>query len=199
MRKYEFQGVIVCGVINFLYEMLKTAYGIPEVSYRLLLFRYTLVIAYGCYLASANYNRHKILAVVSFCIGFTVIVLIRFVGVEVPFIEYWQGTSVLGVLYLIPLASFLILNPIHNVVIETIGKASFHVYLTQKVYFAYVDDHVYEFIESRVLQDVFNIVLCSVVGIIFYYLETPISNWIMKKISAINNKTSMINASRKCR
>ncbi len=57
VQRYHFNGVFFCGGINLIYEILKFAYGMNEGCYRLLIFRYTLCIAYGSYLAMGGGNQ----------------------------------------------------------------------------------------------------------------------------------------------
>ena len=66
VRRYNFSGVIICGLINFIYEILKYAYEMNAGCYRLLLFSYTLLIAYGCYLALYDYKNHGLLIMFSY-------------------------------------------------------------------------------------------------------------------------------------
>ena len=49
--RYRFAGVVFFGGCNLLYEILQRLYGMGESCYRLLIFRYLLLIAYGCWLA----------------------------------------------------------------------------------------------------------------------------------------------------
>ena len=49
IKKFKYNGVILCGILNFIYELLKSAYGVSLSTYRLLIFRYVLIIAVGCY------------------------------------------------------------------------------------------------------------------------------------------------------
>lgn len=184
VQKYAFKGVVICGVLNFIYEMTKNAYGVSEETYRLLLFRYLLLIAYGCYLASPNYKRHRSLAIISFLMGFIAIVLIQYVEIETFFVVYWKGTCVWTVLYLIPFARKLIINPAHFKPFEMIGKASYHVFLVQMVWFNYAAGIAYAFVENRALQMLMNLAVSFIVGIIFYQIETRITSSVTSRIKA---------------
>ena len=48
------RGLVICLVVNILYEILKWAYEMNIECYRLLLFRYIFIIAFGCYLIFIN-------------------------------------------------------------------------------------------------------------------------------------------------
>ena len=75
VQKHDFNGVLICFFINLSYEFLRRMYGMPVGEYRLLLFRYTLLISYGSYLAMGNYKRHAKLSRISFFIGIIYIIV----------------------------------------------------------------------------------------------------------------------------
>ena len=182
IRKYDFNGLILCGFINFMYELLRRAYNMNLDCYRLLVFRYTLVIAYGCYYAMGKYKRHKLLSVVSFCVGVSYILITRYVGVVPPITNYWTATCMWACLYLIPFIGPVIVNGSSNRFFEQLGKASFDIFLVQMVYYTRpVLDFVYKYVQNRALQLIANLVICISLGVAFYYIETPITK-------AVNNK-----------
>ena len=51
IKKYTKSGLLLCFFGNFAYEILKTSYEMNEEYYRMLIFRYIFLIAYGCFLA----------------------------------------------------------------------------------------------------------------------------------------------------
>lgn len=178
--KYSFRGLLLCGFINFAYEVIKHFLGMNEGWYRLLLFRYTLLIAYGCYLATRDYKRHRIISVFCFVVGIAYIIICKYLGIVPIVTNYWTGTSLWACLFIIPVSAPLILNKSKNRFLETIGKASFDIFLVQMVYYNGAE-LIYKFVESRVLQISINIVICVSVGILFYYIETPLTKKINKK------------------
>lgn len=58
VKKYNHCGLLACGLINVLYEIMKIVYFVDEKCYRLLIFRYIFIIAYGCYLRIQE-PKHK--------------------------------------------------------------------------------------------------------------------------------------------
>ena len=74
LKKYKFKGVVICGIVNAVYELLKRAYGMNEGYYRLLLFRYILLIAIGCYLTSDDFRINIKAAFLSCLIGISFII-----------------------------------------------------------------------------------------------------------------------------
>ena len=188
IQKYDFKGVVICGLINFIYELLKRSYGMNAECYRLLLFRYTLLIAFGCYLAMGKYKRHRLLSVICFFTGGTYIFLTQYIGIVPPITNFWTGTSMWAALFLISFSPSLIINKIKNRPIEILGKASYEIFLIQMVYYSYPVFYVYKFMTSRALQVLITITLCVFVGIVFYYFVTPLTNRISITAQNLMNK-----------
>lgn len=185
IKKYGFKGLCICGFVNFVYELLKWAYGINEGCYRVLLFRYILVIAFGCYLASEKFIIDKKLCIISFAVGFVFILVVEYLNYIPVLLAYWTKTSFLACLYILPISILLIKRPMHILkCLGIMGKSSYNIFLIQKIYYLYVE-HGYSIIytEKRILQLIINIVICTVIGICFYYVEMPITRRITKKIN----------------
>lgn len=104
VQKYDFDGGLICAFINISYEFLKCMYGMPEGEYRLLIFRYTLLISYGSYLAMGNYKRHVKLSGVSLFIGIIYIIIFRYMGCTPLITNFWTQTSMWACLYIIPVS-----------------------------------------------------------------------------------------------
>ena len=187
IKKHNFIGVIICGVINAIYELLQCAYGMNESCYRLLMCRYILLIAVGCYIASEEYVFRKKLSVILFCIGFLFITSIYYWGYTPKIISYWTGTSFIASFYIIPIAMIL-LSRVRNVrlkLLEIIGKASYHIFLAQMVWYIFGTGFISIYIANRLSQIVCNIIVCLILGVVFYYIETPINKYINKKVSSL--------------
>ena len=187
IRKYDFRGLFLCGFINFAYEILKCSYGMNEECYRLLLFRYTLLIAYGCYLALGTYKRYRLISVGCFVIGIAYIFCFKYMGLTPVITNYWTGTSMWACLYIIPLSSPLILNTAKNKFLETLGKASYDIFLVQMVYYNGAGI-IYKYVGNRLLQIIINIIVCVSVGLVFHYVETPLTKRVNKVASKLLNR-----------
>lgn len=114
-------------------------------------------------------------------IGLLYIVAFVYQGLEPIITVFWTGTSMWACLFIIPFSAPLILNRVvHNRLIETIGKASYNIFLFQMVYYngAYIR---YKIIDNRALQLLVNIIACTILGLLFYYVETPITKAINSK------------------
>lgn len=176
IRKYDFNGLILCGFINFMYELLKRAYNMNLDCYRLLIFRYTLVIAYGCYYAMRDHKRNKKLSIICFCVGVCYIIITKYANVYPPLTIYWTGTSMWACLYIIPFIGPAIINGISNRFIELLGKASFDIFLAQMVYYVEaIINPIYNSVQYRALELLINLAICITGGLILYFIETPIT------------------------
>ena len=194
IRKYEFKGVIICGFINFAYELLKWGYGMTEGCYRLLSFRYILVIAFGCYLSLGKFKSSWRACTLSIVCGALFIVLVRYFNHVPKIIAFWTGTSFIAVLYIMPIVAWLLKKHLFTCkFLEVVGKASFDIFLCQKVYFLYMEcGHSIGNISNHGLQIIFNIVICTIFGICFYYVESQltrgIKNWTLQGLQMIDVK-----------
>lgn len=186
--KSDWKGLILCGLINALYELLQCAYGMNVNCYRLLVFRYILLIAAGCYLAIGKTKIPFYVFIISFVIGFLFKYCTSYGNYQPIIIKYWVSTSFVAVLYFIPIAWFLIKRAHFKFKpVELLGRASYNIFFTQMIYYYCFAPSIYQSIPNKTLQMIISILICTNVGILFYYLETPISNWIKNKaISGID-------------
>lgn len=181
VQKNDFNGVFICALINFAYEFLRRMYDMPVGEYRLLVFRYTLLISYGSYLAMGNYKRHIRLSRLSFFIGIMYIIIFGYMGYTPPITNFWTKTSMWAGLYIIPISGALIFNKkLCNKLIEIIGKASYNIFLVQMVYYNHAKA-IYRILQIKKWGVLINIVICLSVGVIFYFVETPITRLVHNK------------------
>ena len=110
IKKYAFKGLLFCFVLNACYEFFQRIWGCNDAFYRMLLFCYTFIIAFGSWLW--QHKEEKIVfgwKIVSFLMGVTCIILYAYLGIQSKIINnVWQKTSYLPCLYLLPIAEFLI-------------------------------------------------------------------------------------------
>lgn len=108
-------------------------------------------------------------------------------GYTPKIISYWTGTSFIASFYIIPIAMIL-LSRVRNVrlkLLEIIGKASYHIFLAQMVWYIFGTGFISIYIANRLSQIVCNIIVCLILGVVFYYIETPINKYINKKVSSL--------------
>ena len=177
VKKYNWKGVLVVAFATFFFEVLKFPYMENEGQYRLLLFRYFMLIAFGSYFAMNKMNRkHWILSVVGFCF----IILFKYTNYSPKIFKWWTGTSMFPVLFIVPIFGFLVEKNIKFAPLEKIGKASYNIFLTQMVYYCYLYGKIKEFLVNVYLNAVVSIAICVIIGIVFYEIE----NRITKKVTA---------------
>lgn len=181
IRRYDFSGLVLCFCINFIYELLQCAYELNVECYGKILFRYIMLIAFGCYIAIGEKKFKNSFKFLSMIIGVAYIILFVYLDFTPLITRYWTGTSLWACLYILPIAVFLLNSNIHCVLIELIGKASYNIYLFQMVYYC-AKNLVYAIVPNRILQVIVNVVICCVMGLIFYYIEQPITNYLKKRI-----------------
>ncbi len=168
--------------MNAVFELLQWAYGMNGECYRLLLFRYTFVIAFGCYLNLPEQKISKGLYAGAFIIGVLFILAYCYWGYQPVVIVHWTRTSFVGSLYLLPIAAVLIKKCTWKFApLELLGKASFNIFLAQMVYYQCASRFVYAHVQSRPLQLLIGVVASVVFGLVFYWLETPLTKFLVKK------------------
>lgn len=134
-------GIFLCLGINVMYEILKTVYGMNETCYEKLVFRYTFVIALGCFLYFKPSIKKRWL-VISFMIGFQYLIMICYFHYNPKVITYWKSTAFITGFYIFPIFYFLYhkFKDIGCSAIEKVGKASFHIFCVQRIYYKYFQE-----------------------------------------------------------
>lgn len=194
VKKFDFFGLILSGFLNALYEVLQRLYYVSGAQYRLLLFRYLLLIAFGCYLYLKKGKIRKPIGIVSALIGILFIWIYKYRDYTPHVVIYWTGTSFLAALYIMPVIGLLLrsakINAIKCPPIELLGKASYHIFLSQMFFYQFVMYPLQvRFAEAPAISLLFiSIVACISSGILFYWVETRITKWIMKGVHAMDIK-----------
>ena len=154
IRKYAFKGLFFCFVLNAAFEFFQRVWGCNGEFYRMLLFRYTFVIAFGSYLWQCKKEKIALRwKIGAFIVGVAFIIAFCYFKLQPKIIIYWTSTCFLACLYLLPIADFLICR-VHCSFkpAELVGKASFNIFLTQMVYFVYGVGFVRKIIPNHILQ-----------------------------------------------
>jgi len=182
-----------------MFEVLKRAYGMPEGEYRLLIFRYILLVSFGCWLYLNRGKRlKKIPGIVCFIVGIAFQIANQYCGFQPITITYWQDTSWIAVLFVLPVMAVLVSRNLHCRLLELLGQASYEIFLTQMVYYTYgVGDRIIPASTNIILRLFVNIVVCLTVGVIFYKVENPVTRMIGKKLSGAVEKIDLEKAKMK--
>ena len=170
-------GVLIFFGATLFYELLQRAFQMNVECYTNIFFRYTFLTACGCYcgLYSGVEKTWNLLCVLMIAIGFAFVILFNYTGYQtVIFQNYWKNTTVLPTLFVIPFVAFIIRKANWRFTpLELIGKASYHVFLIQKVFFYGMKSGFASLmVENRGLQIIMSVVICLTVGIAFYFAET---------------------------
>lgn len=191
IKKHNLKGLVYCFLANGVFEVLKTAYGMSDGEYRMWVFRYIFIIAAGCYIAIGEIPKGKktlILSTACIVVGLGFAYLFSYTSYSSKIITFWRGSSFVVCLFIVPILGWLI-RKVHwgFKPLEIVGKASFNIFLIQMIYYN-LADRIYEMIPGRGMQLLFNIVNCVVAGVIFYYLEQPITKFVVKKLGNVLKK-----------
>ena len=123
------------------------------------------------------------IAIGMFCCGFLFLCAYQFIGYEPRYVIHWTGTSFLASMYVVPVVWLLIKKcRLRFAPVEFLGRASYHIFVMQMLYYYAVAPLVYQSVQSRKLQLLVSMgcSLCS--GILFYFVETPLSKFLQNKI-----------------
>ena len=187
IKRNGFKGLIICAVINFIYEVLVWAYMIRVDTYRLLVFRYIFVIAFGVYLFyKKNECRtyiYKAFLLVAFVIGATFIYMNCYRGYVPTICAHWTRTSLFAVPFIFVIADIGItkckwgFKPL-----ELLGKASYNIFLVQMVYHGLYAPLVNARITSRYVELFVTIIIPLILGCVFYFVEQPITKRVLSYV-----------------
>lgn len=191
VKAYGKKGLWGCFFANAVFELLKTAYGMNDYEYRLLFFRYIFVASAGVYLALYGARvKNKWLEVVELVIGAGFVYLFTSTGYEPKVLNYWRTTCFPTCLFIVPIMNFLISKVKRGFLpLEVIGKASFNVFLVQMIYYSTYFEYVNAYVSNYVLCIVYAVIICVVAGLLFYFAESRITSFVVKKLMVRLNKS----------
>lgn len=181
IKKFKHHGLTLCFLANLLWEAIKFPLGVSDGLYRLLAFRYIFLIAFGCYIALFGYSNKKvhILSVSGALLGFLFIVLSQYTSFTPLIFTQWTTTSLAAILFILPLFSAIVLNtksvPKFCKSLAFVGKASYNIFFVQMA----LSYRLAFSLNIRILALAIGIVSCTLIGIIFYLIETPITKKII--------------------
>ena len=177
IKKYNFKGLVICGVLNVFYEFVQWGFGFNSDTYRMLIFRFLLVIAFGAYLYLRKEKLPSYVYWIAFVGGLLLTYLISYHNKEFVCITQWKRTSFLACVFLLPVMDVLI-SKCHRLRIqplEILGKASFDIFLVQMIYYHFFGDVVYAMMPNDAVGLLLNCIICFGIGVPLYYLETPLT------------------------
>lgn len=195
-RGYSFfTGIAVAMMIQCAYELLTWLIKLDVSIYRLLIFRYFIFLYTGVVLFLAKQENKECCKKMRKLIplGALYILLVGYLNWQPDIIfryPTWYRSAAPVIFWTAPIAAYLIendckilgwikTNRICNIVLEKmqlIGKASYHIYIIQMLWFGLVISHINTESWMKLIVCVVSIVVCSLVGILYYYLWTCNNN-----------------------
>lgn len=187
IREYRLFGLKVCFIITLILEVLSWAYNMNDDCYRLLIIRYLFAIAVGIYGFKNEFTLTESLSMIF--IGGVYIAIITYTGYTPVLFHGWQGTSVFASLYIAPISIYILRSvKIKILPLELIGKASYHIFLVQMCYYLTYRAILSEMIKPWQLCFILGVLISISLGIIFYFIETKISRFILSQLRIRNSK-----------
>lgn len=176
IKRHSLKGLTLCFIVNLLYEILKTALYIGDETYRLLIFRYIFLIAFGSYLYLYRGIKFKMIYIIFFIAGTAFITATKYMNYQPIFLKLWTGTSVLASLYIIPLFAVLInkKRQIKFKPLEILGTASYNIFLVQMLYYQFYFNKIVPYIGNKYILLLCNILICITAGLALHYAEKPV-------------------------
>lgn len=183
ISSYGRNALLLSLVANVAYEIVGRFISMNESVYRIVALRYLFIFSFGIFVALYDIEKRHFIYLSALSIvggGFAVI---THMGLYNPCIfSCWTSTCMLSSWWILPFViSFLKIRIPRFSCLEVIGKASYNVYLVQMIFFNSVY-LIYNRIESQLLELIICVLICILLGIIFYYMENPITNQIIRII-----------------
>lgn len=177
VKKYNIHGLMICFFYNFIIELCKVCWG--QNGYEMFrISQFVLCIGFGCYLWFQKEKENWFF--VGAGLSFLFIIATKYYNVDFYIVPWvWRGTSYLASIFLFPIMYYLTRISINNSVIEKLGRASFEIFLVQKIIYGCYKGHVRK-IGGVVTGGVISIVICCFGGIMLEF----ISNIFIKKYNS---------------
>lgn len=181
--KKKEKGLLGIFIANMIYEILIWAYWIPSNSYRVLMFRYLFLIAAGVY-AYKGYKLSRGASVIMTMIGCGFITLVTYLGYEPKILNIdWMTTNLVSSLLIVPSMIFVLQQlKIQFLPLEILGRASYHIFLVQMIYYAGYYTIIQEKTSTWQAHLVAGIIISLGLGVLFYYIDKPIQKLIRKAL-----------------
>lgn len=166
--------VVVAFLLNIVFEVYAFVSDMPNHIYRLLYIRYLFAAALGIWLTIGIDRR---LLAVGSIISAIYITSVNYFGVVPPVQPDWgsqNAPSFMLPLLIVIIGLYILPKTVGNIITSifvTIGKASYHIYLVQMVYFWSMLGHI---INKMQLGFVINIIICILIGLMFYYTSSTL-------------------------
>jgi len=174
--------LVILFVCDMAFELLSYALGLPSQLYRLLYFRYVFASALGIWLAMSK-GVNKLWMMTGILISLTYISLVNYFNFKLPIDPSWGSQNAPSFIwpFSIVILGLKVLPKSATRIIEVIsvkvGEASYHIFLTQMVYFWALGGLISSI--PFYVKILLNIFVCISCGLAFYQLEYGVRNKIL--------------------
>lgn len=184
-------GIMVAGGANLLFEIMVKVFEMDKYYYRLSIGRYLLLIAFGCYIYL--YPEHRVKKsqlILMFFIGLAYILAVFSFDAEFFIFGYWKTTAMPVAFYIFPIVIMLFRKFYHLTIpgiigdtLTQIGKASYHIFLVQMVYYHFE-------LGGKIMRAEwyaaipFNLLVNLVIGLLFFEFDKQF----LKKVKKVRQK-----------
>ena len=183
IKRFRRKGLIGFFAANVLFEIGKTYGGMNPLTYRLCALRYLFILAFGVYLYYRKPEDKSPLRFIAGAAGAVYIIVFHYTAAVPPITNQWTSTSVFAVLYIVPIMIYLMKqNTIQCKGIELLGRASYDIFLIQMIWYWAAAKYLYEAVSAAALRLAISIPVCTLVGVAFYKIENPVTQWLTGKL-----------------
>lgn len=181
VKKWKW-GIATCFLFNLILEYWKNVIGMGREEYRLMAFRYIFAIAMGCFIHIYKDKKMTWTWILMWFVGVSYIWKVNYTDYKPEILNRWTNTSMMTILYMAPIFVFGMkkLSQVKCKWLETIGKASYHIFLFQIIYYNFVGPYVMTWIGSRAAELVVSVAMCLAGGYGFY----RVYNYVSEKVTA---------------
>ncbi len=145
LKRFDTNGVILIGMLNFIYEVLSSAYGLHVALYRVIILRYLFAISLGMYIGKYRERKISPVVLVTMMVAGAIYILLPYVweySYRIFTYDPWGRTSMVSVLYAFPIIYIFLdgckdytSKTIFGKTVERIGRASYHIMYVQMIYY----------------------------------------------------------------
>jgi peptidoglycan/LPS O-acetylase OafA/YrhL len=170
--------LVVAFIIDLAFDIYAVKSSMPEWAYRLLFTRFLFAFALGIWVAFGIDRKWLAIGSIISIIYLTAVVYLGYTPLAPV---SWGGTNALSfvwslALVVIGLSVFPIaVNNLCVRLISECGKASYHIFLTQMVYFWTIGYYIYGLFDNSFIINItvfiINTIICVAVGLMFYYFS----------------------------
>lgn len=197
IKRKKLFGLIIVLLVNVIYEYCCVVYGMGEPCYRLLCFRYCTFLGVGTFVSMILRDNNQeeqdrtiriggIWKKIILVGGAIIVLLVHDGSISLKYVNRtWSGTSYIASFYLFPIACFALRRNMHGkatILIEYIGRASYNIFLAQMIYYIHFADIVYSVFNSRVLAFLFGVLICLIIGCLFYEADRHFIRAVIRRI-----------------